>query len=296
MIAFGVTDLRKSAILRKSPASPASGSSIAASASFSEQPSSSSQHPRLPLAVGVGLRLADRSHRDLQPLRRQLLLAALNLLQQLAAHKARADHADRNLLELAHLDHRRVPRRRATPQRKLAGERRELERGEAEHVGGAGFGGNASEIVEVQIRPTRTRDVLPRVDSDSSCPQAVRRMPRALVRVVGSDSGALSLTAVQAAVTKKTKAASAFAASFATASFEEVERTEGVARSSTRTPRQVPCVGGVADNQASGEASARARRRRRGTRCGWRRWAAAAATWPPFSRRRVRCRRTGTVE
>ena len=42
-------------------------------------------------------------------------------------------------------------------------------------------------------------------------------MPRALVRVVGSDSGALSLTAVQAAVTKKTKAASAFAfASFAT--------------------------------------------------------------------------------
>ena len=54
-------------------------------------------------------------------------------------------------------------------------------------------------------------------------------MPRALVRVVGSDSGALSLTAVQAAVTKKTKAASAFAfASFATASFEEVERTEGV--------------------------------------------------------------------
>ena len=46
-------------------------------------------------------------------------------------------------------------------------------------------------------------------------------MPRALVRVVGSDSGALSLTAVQAAVTKKTKAASAFAfASFATASFE----------------------------------------------------------------------------
>ena len=41
-------------------------------------------------------------------------------------------------------------------------------------------------------------------------------MPRALVRVVGSDSGALSLTAVQAAVTKKTKAASAFAfASFA---------------------------------------------------------------------------------
>ena len=48
-------------------------------------------------------------------------------------------------------------------------------------------------------------------------------MPRALVRVVGSDSGALSLTAVQAAVTKKTKAASAFAfASFATASFEEV--------------------------------------------------------------------------
>ena len=56
-------------------------------------------------------------------------------------------------------------------------------------------------------------------------------MPRALVRVVGSDSGALSLTAVQAAVTKKTKAASAFAfASFATASFEEVERTEGVAQ------------------------------------------------------------------
>ena len=53
-------------------------------------------------------------------------------------------------------------------------------------------------------------------------------MPRALVRVVGSDSGALSLTAVQAAVTKKTKAASAFAfASFATASFEEVERGDG---------------------------------------------------------------------
>ena len=56
-------------------------------------------------------------------------------------------------------------------------------------------------------------------------------MPRALVRVVGSDSGALSLTAVQAAVTKKTKAASAFAfASFATASFEEVfsrRRSEG---------------------------------------------------------------------
>ena len=53
-------------------------------------------------------------------------------------------------------------------------------------------------------------------------------MPRALVRVVGSDSGALSLTAVQAAVTKKTKAASAFAfASFATASFEEVEEING---------------------------------------------------------------------
>ena len=60
-------------------------------------------------------------------------------------------------------------------------------------------------------------------------------MPRALVRVVGSDSGALSLTAVQAAVTKKTKAASAFAfASFATASFEEVERTEGVEGSGGR--------------------------------------------------------------
>ena len=60
-------------------------------------------------------------------------------------------------------------------------------------------------------------------------------MPRALVRVVGSDSGALSLTAVQAAVTKKTKAASAFAfASFATASFEEVERTEGVGASAHR--------------------------------------------------------------
>ena len=43
MIACGVTDLRKSAILRKSPASPASGSSIAAATSFSEQPSSSSQ-------------------------------------------------------------------------------------------------------------------------------------------------------------------------------------------------------------------------------------------------------------
>lgn len=46
-------------------------------------------------------------------------------------------------------------------------------------------------------------------------------MPRALVRVVGSDSGALSLTAVQAAVTKKTKAASAFA--FASFVLEAVE-------------------------------------------------------------------------
>ena len=61
-------------------------------------------------------------------------------------------------------------------------------------------------------------------------------MPRALVRVVGSDSGALSLTAVQAAVTKKTKSASAFAfASFATASFEEVEvRLEAVEGSGGR--------------------------------------------------------------
>ena len=74
-------------------------------------------------------------------------------------------------------------------------------------------------------------------------------MPRALVRVVGSDSGALSLTAVQAAVTKKTKAASAFAfASFATlflallwaASQHNQAQLEGDGEAARRAPLPLP--------------------------------------------------------